>query len=99
MGRRDGEGVVSRPGQLPDLDLLLAGYAVAFAIRAEVPSVQMRRSVRAATWNVDIESARERVAARLGERVGDAAWQRGKVEAWSIFADEQRGIWPREDDC
>jgi hypothetical protein len=81
--------------KLPGLNLLLDGYAVAAAIRAELPRESMDALVIGACWNDGVDAVRAKVAAAIGDRCSDAAWERGKVEAWSMYADESGGVWPR----
>ena len=80
--------------KLPGLDLLCNGLVVACAIRRELSRMSMDALVLGARWNDGVEAVREKVAASVGVALTEESWQRGKIEAWRMYADECGGQWP-----
>lgn len=78
------------------LSLMIAGYMVGTAIRSRLDNSAMGAMVRSGTWNAGVEAIRGEVAEAVGAAFSDEAWERGKVDAWQAYADEQRGVWPEE---
>lgn len=81
--------------KLPDLQTLIGGWMIAIEIRKRVTSEEMDAMVLDGSWVSGIEATREEVARAVGAAFSWATWERGKVEAWRMYADDRKGDWPR----
>jgi hypothetical protein len=65
----------------------MAALAIGFAICRLIGREAMDALVLAGEWTTGTEAVREQVASDLGNAYVDAAWERGRVEAWTIYSD------------